>query len=83
MSIGRPMPDAVRSAFEAELAAVAEADTPEARWRALERAHILSQPWPGPTWLVTGTCSASPGVNATDAKRSAKSCASSSPLPAR
>lgn len=44
----RPMPPTVRSAFAAELAAARGAMTSEARWEALERAHILSQPWPWP-----------------------------------
>ena len=42
------MPANVRSAFEAELASSRNAATSGARWRALERAHILSQPWPWP-----------------------------------
>jgi len=44
----RPMPADVRNAFEGELAASRAASTSEARWLALERAHILSQPWPWP-----------------------------------
>lgn len=46
--IRRPMPPAVRVAFTAELAASRNASTSEARWHALERAHILSQPWAWP-----------------------------------
>jgi uncharacterized protein DUF3703 len=42
------MPDRVRAAFEAELAVAKTASTPAQRWTALERAHILSQPWPWP-----------------------------------
>ena len=44
----RPMSSAVRAAFTAELTDARTAETPEARWAALERAHILSQPWPWP-----------------------------------
>ena len=44
----RPMPPAVREAFAAERAASRTAPTSEARWHALERAHILSQPWAWP-----------------------------------
>jgi hypothetical protein len=44
----RPMPPAVRAAFTAELTHARTAETSEARWAALERAHILSQPWPWP-----------------------------------
>lgn len=44
----RPMPPAVRSALRDELAAAAAATDPDAMWRALERAHILSQPWAWP-----------------------------------
>lgn len=43
--IGRPMPARVRAAYQAEMRA---ATTAQARWRHLERAHILSQPWPWP-----------------------------------
>jgi hypothetical protein len=42
------MPASVRAAFEGELAASRNAPTSEARWRALERAHIPSQPWAWP-----------------------------------
>jgi hypothetical protein len=42
------MPHRARAAFEAELAAATTAATPAQRWTALERAHILSQPWPWP-----------------------------------
>jgi hypothetical protein len=42
------MPPAARGAFAAELAASRTASTSEARWNALERAHILSQPWAWP-----------------------------------
>lgn len=40
----RPMPQAARDSFAAELAASRTASTSEARWHALERAHNLSQP---------------------------------------
>ncbi|WP_283134576.1 DUF3703 domain-containing protein [Rhizohabitans arisaemae] len=46
--IGRPMPAAVRAAYRAEMGAARTAAEPAARWRHLERAHILSQPWPWP-----------------------------------
>lgn len=42
------MPGDVRAAFDAELASAQAAPDAGARWRALERAHILSQPWPWP-----------------------------------
>lgn len=38
----------VRTALDAELAAARHAPGPDERWRALERAHILSQPWAWP-----------------------------------
>lgn len=44
----RSMPQVVRDAFAVELAASRTASTSEARWHALERAHILSQPWAWP-----------------------------------
>ncbi|WP_037935438.1 DUF3703 domain-containing protein [Streptosporangium roseum] len=44
----RAMPAAVRAAYSAEMAAARTATGAEARWRHLERAHILSQPWPWP-----------------------------------
>jgi hypothetical protein len=40
------MPPRVEDAFNAELGAGRSADSIEQRWVALERAHILSQPWP-------------------------------------
>ncbi|WP_185845286.1 DUF3703 domain-containing protein [Nonomuraea sp. WAC 01424] len=46
--ITRPMPARVRAAYRAEMRAARTAAAPEARWRHLERAHILSQPWPWP-----------------------------------
>ncbi|MEV0202806.1 DUF3703 domain-containing protein [Nonomuraea sp. NPDC050691] len=46
--IGRPMPARVRAAYRAEMRAARTAPTDEARWWHLERAHILSQPWPWP-----------------------------------
>ena len=48
MSRRRPMPTRVREALDTELAAAATAADEEDRWRGLERAHILSQPWPWP-----------------------------------
>ncbi|KGN32135.1 hypothetical protein N802_11165 [Knoellia sinensis KCTC 19936] len=46
--MSRAMPSTVREAFEAELSQARAAATSEARWYALERAHILSQPWAWP-----------------------------------
>ncbi|MFF3668972.1 DUF3703 domain-containing protein [Microtetraspora malaysiensis] len=46
--IGRPMPARVRAAYRAEMRAARTAGDDVARWRHLERAHILSQPWPWP-----------------------------------
>ncbi|MEV0034024.1 DUF3703 domain-containing protein [Nocardia sp. NPDC050793] len=43
-----PMPPTVRTAFEEELRAASDATDLGDMWRALERAHILSQPWPWP-----------------------------------
>ncbi|HEX5597574.1 MAG TPA: DUF3703 domain-containing protein [Micromonosporaceae bacterium] len=42
------MPARVRAALEAELAIVRSTSEPAAFWRAAERVHILSQPWPWP-----------------------------------
>jgi hypothetical protein len=42
------MPPTIRAAFAEELDAARVATASEARWDALERAHILSQPWPWP-----------------------------------
>lgn len=44
----KPMPSAVRAAYHAEMNAARATADAEARWRHLERAHILSQPWPWP-----------------------------------
>jgi hypothetical protein len=46
--IGRPMSARVRAAYRAEMRAARTATEPGARWRHLERAHIISQPWPWP-----------------------------------
>lgn len=40
------MPSTVRAAISAELGAASAAPDSTHRWTALERAHILSQPWP-------------------------------------
>lgn len=45
---GLTMPTDVRDVFERELSAARKADTAEQRWQAMERAHIVSQPWPWP-----------------------------------
>jgi hypothetical protein len=42
------MPADVRAAFDVELSAARTAADTARFWRAAERAHILSQPWPGP-----------------------------------
>ncbi|MEU1879633.1 DUF3703 domain-containing protein [Streptosporangium sp. NPDC020072] len=46
--IGRPMPAPVRAAYRDEMRAARTATEPQARWRHLERAHIISQPWSWP-----------------------------------
>jgi hypothetical protein len=46
MSWKRAMPEAVREAIARELALAASRPDDLERWRLLERAHILSQPWP-------------------------------------
>ena len=40
------MPPRVADAFDGELRAGRSSDPVEQRWAALERAHVLSQPWP-------------------------------------
>lgn len=47
-----PMPAEVREALSRELAATATVEDSAQRWQALERAHILSQPWPWPHTVV-------------------------------
>lgn len=44
----RRMPSTVRTAFQHELNVARTATISSDRWVALERAHLLSQPWPGP-----------------------------------
>lgn len=44
----RPMPARVLAAYRAEMSAARTAPDAAARWRHLERAHIISQPWPWP-----------------------------------
>ncbi|MEU8246466.1 DUF3703 domain-containing protein [Nonomuraea sp. NPDC048916] len=46
--IGRPMPASVRAAYAREMRLARATPDAAARWRHLERAHILSQPWPWP-----------------------------------
>lgn len=46
------MPATVRAVFDAELATARHTSDPAAAWRAAERAHILSQPWPWPHTVV-------------------------------
>lgn len=46
--MSRAMPAAVREAFDGEIAAAQTAWDNDTAWAALERAHILSQPWAGP-----------------------------------
>ncbi|WP_326830052.1 DUF3703 domain-containing protein [Streptosporangium sp. NBC_01810] len=48
ITMSRPMSAAVRAAYRDEISAARTASAPGARWRHLERAHILSQPWPWP-----------------------------------
>jgi uncharacterized protein DUF3703 len=48
MRRSKPMPAAVREALDHELDAARAATDPTDRWTALERAHILSQPWAWP-----------------------------------
>jgi hypothetical protein len=46
------MPPVVRHAFDTELHTARTAPDPATCWRAAERAHILSQPWPWPHTVV-------------------------------
>ncbi|RKS73570.1 uncharacterized protein DUF3703 [Actinomadura pelletieri DSM 43383] len=46
--MARTMPARGRDAYAGEMAAARAASDPATRWRHLERAHILSQPWPWP-----------------------------------
>jgi uncharacterized protein DUF3703 len=48
----QPMPDTVRTALEAELSTARSVTDDADRWRALERAHVLSQPWAWPHTTV-------------------------------
>ncbi|MBL3671184.1 DUF3703 domain-containing protein [Streptomyces sp. M2CJ-2] len=41
------MPAALRAAYTAEMTTARTPGPMFRRWRAVERAHILSQPWPG------------------------------------
>jgi hypothetical protein len=52
MNRRRPLTDPVRAALDHELTTAREATTSQDRWLALERAHILSQPWPWPHTVV-------------------------------
>lgn len=42
------MPPRIGAAYQAEMRAARASTQPEERWRHLERAHIISQPWPWP-----------------------------------
>ncbi|MDX5962059.1 DUF3703 domain-containing protein [Rhodococcus opacus] len=42
------MPDRIRSVYTAEMTAARDTADDNARWAHLERAHILSQPYPWP-----------------------------------
>lgn len=42
------MPDQVRNAYTSEMTSASAATVDSERWRHLERAHILSQPYPWP-----------------------------------
>src|SRR5688572_8387730 len=44
----RRMPPDISSTFHSELRRARSATSLDERWAALERAHILSQPWPTP-----------------------------------
>lgn len=44
----RSMPAPVRAAFDQEMTTATGTADDATRWRAIERAHILSQPWPWP-----------------------------------
>jgi len=44
----RPMPDAARRRYDAELLRAEQTDDPAVAWASLEVAHILSQPWARP-----------------------------------
>jgi len=46
--ISQTMPAAVRAAYTHEMNAAHTTTNTATRWRHLERAHILSQPWPWP-----------------------------------
>ncbi|MEU5941451.1 DUF3703 domain-containing protein [Micromonospora sp. NPDC047548] len=46
------MPPTIRAAFDAELATARRSTDAVTAWRAAERAHILSQPWPCPHTVV-------------------------------
>ncbi|MGW5346470.1 DUF3703 domain-containing protein [Streptomyces sp. NPDC004050] len=48
MSRRVPMPPHLLEAFTAEMSAARAPGPTAERWRAAERAHILSQPWPWP-----------------------------------
>lgn len=48
MSRRAPMPPRLLEAFTAEMTAARTPGSMTQRWRAAERAHILSQPWPWP-----------------------------------
>jgi hypothetical protein len=45
-----PVSGQARAVYRQEMTAAKTADTPDTRWRHLERAHIISQPDP---WLHT------------------------------
>lgn len=47
--MSRAMPPAVCAGFDAELEIAQAARDNDAAWAALELAHILAQPWAGPT----------------------------------
>jgi Protein of unknown function (DUF3703) len=48
----KKLPEPVREAISRELALATSGADDMDRWRSLERAHILSQPWPWPHTVV-------------------------------
>ncbi len=77
------MPDRIRSAYTEEMAAARDTADDNERWAHLERAHIISQPYPWRTPATMPRCSHWRCANTTGVKRSDGSCGSSSPHPAR
>ncbi len=73
--------DAIRALYEREMSAASSTGEAQARWAHLERAHIVSQPYP---WLHTRNHVAMfrlACVSTTAARRSVRWCGSSWPPP--